>query len=61
MGSEKVITVEGMQKEQAQLRKVFDEARKAFEKSQVAYAKAKAALVGFNNKYGRVLEVLESD
>ena len=58
MGDE--ITVAGMQKEQAELQGYFDRAREAFDEVRVVYETAKANLVKFNNKYGRVLEVLDS-
>lgn len=57
--AEKQITIVGLKKEQADLRKTFDSARTAFEKAQTAYEKAKAEIVEFANSYGRVLEVLE--
>lgn len=58
MGDE--ITVAGMQKEQKELRNSFHSARKSFDKAQKTYETAKRNLVKFNNKYGRVLEVLDS-
>ncbi len=57
--AEKQITIVGLRKDQADLRKVFDAARSAFDKAQSEYKKAKNALVEFQNSYGRVLEVLE--
>lgn len=54
------LTVDGLKSEQVELQGSFDKAREVFDKARATYETAKASLVKFNNKYGRVLEVLES-
>lgn len=61
MAAEKQITVKGLKQEKMDLQKAYDAARTSSEKAVEVYAKAKDALVKFNNGYGRVLQVLESD
>ena len=56
----KTISVEGLQKDQKKLTESFHKELAVFTKAQKVYEKAKLELVTFNNKYGRVLEVLDA-
>lgn len=55
------ISVKTLQKTQTGLQKKFEKAQTAMQDAQAVHATEKAALEKFNNKYGRVLQMMTED
>lgn len=55
------ISVADLQKKQGELQETFEKSQKSLQDAKAGYDKAKAELVAFNNKFGRVLQMMRED
>lgn len=55
------VTVDGLVAKQAELQAAYDEAHVISQDAKAECEKAAAELVEFNNKYGRVLQMMRED
>ena len=61
MGFEENLTVEGLLARQKELQFRYDSAQATYHASKTLYEERKATLVEFNNKYGRVIQMMQED